>query len=92
MLSSKAENLNIEAKEITLNKQNNTSIFENDVIIKTNEGKQIFSDFAEYNKKLGLIKLKGNIKVVDDKNNIIETNYAEYNEKNNCLKQRETQK
>tara|TARA_B100001063_G_scaffold189646_1_gene180396 strand:- start:6683 stop:9082 length:2400 start_codon:yes stop_codon:yes gene_type:complete len=85
-LSGKAENLNIESKEITLNKANNTSIFENDVIIKTNEGKQIFSDFAEYNKKLGLIKLKGNIKVVDNNNNIIETNYAEYNEKKQLLK------
>ncbi len=85
-LSSKAENLNIESKEVTLNKQNNTSIFENDVIIKTNEGKQIFSDFAEYNKKLGLIILKGNIKVIDNKNNIIETNYAEYNEIKQLLK------
>ena len=84
-ISSKAENLKIESKEITLSKANNTSIFENDVTIKTNEGKEIFSDFAEYNKKLGLIKLKGNIKVVDDKNNIIETNYAEYNEKEQLL-------
>ena len=61
-ISSKAENLKIEFKEITLSKANNTSIFENDVIIKTNEGKEIFSDFAEYNKKLGLIKLKETLK------------------------------
>ena len=60
-ISSKAENLKLVQRNNSY-KANNTSIFENDVIIKTNEGKEIFSDFAEYNKKLGLIKLKETLK------------------------------
>ena len=45
VFDSKAENLKIESKEITLSKANNTSIFENDVTIKTNEGKEILVIF-----------------------------------------------
>ena len=80
-----SEDLKIESKEITLDKNNNTSIFENRVVITTSDGKKIVSDFAEYNKNLDLIKLKNNIIVTDSKNNIIETNYAEYFEKKRLL-------
>ena len=63
----KSENLNIESKEIILDKNKNTSIFENKVVINTSDGKKIISDFAEYNKKQGLVKLKNNIVVTDKK-------------------------
>ena len=35
----KSENLNIESKEIILDKNKNTSIFENKVVINTSDGK-----------------------------------------------------
>lgn len=76
-----AENLVIEAKNITLEKDRVTSIFENEVIIKTKE-KVIKSDYVKYNKKTGILIIKDSIKVMDEKNNVVETNYAEYNEKN----------
>ena len=81
-----SENLNIESKEIILDKNKNTSIFENKVVIDTSDGKKIVSDFAEYNKKQGFVKLKNNIIVTDKNNNIIETDYAEYYEKNRVFK------
>ena len=76
-----AENLLIKSKNITLDKNKEISIFEKEVFIKTEENNTIISDYAEYNKKKGLLKLKKNIKAVDIQNNIIESDYAEYNEK-----------
>ena len=80
------ENLLIESKNISLDKNKETSIFQNEVKIKTQDGKIINSNYAEYNKKTGLIILKNNIKAVDVENNIIETNYAEYNDKTKIFK------
>ena len=76
-----AEEIKIEAKNITLDKKNFTSIFENEVVIKTEDNNTIESDYLEYNKKKGLLKLKNNITANDVKNNIIKTDRAEYNEK-----------
>ena len=80
------ENLLIESKNISIDKNKETSIFQNEVKIKTQDGKIINSNFAEYNKKTGLIILKNNVKAVDVENNIIETNYAEYNDKTKIFK------
>ena len=42
------------------------------------DGKRIKSQFAEYNKKNGLIKLEKDIKVIDKENNEMQAEYAEY--------------
>ena len=76
-----AENILIESKNITLDKINEISIFKNEVYLETEDGDKIVSDYAEYNRKTGIIKLKENIKAIDAQNNEITTNYAEYNEK-----------
>jgi len=75
-----AKNLIIQAKNITIDKNKQTSIFENKVSIQTEDNFLITSDFAEYNKETGIIILKRNITGIDDKKNTIKTNYAEYNE------------
>ena len=80
-----AKNLKIEAKNITLNKDQSISIFENEVIIKT-KNKVIKSDYVKYQKSKGILLIRKNIKVSDDRNNIIETEYAEYDEKNQIFK------
>ena len=83
---STAENLSIEAKNITLDKKNETSIFQNEVLI-TNESKnQIRSDYAEYNKKTGIINLQNKIEALDVKGNKIKTERAEYNEASKVFK------
>ena len=73
-----AENLSIEAKNITLDKKNNTSIFQDKVIITTESKNIIKSEYVEYNKKTGFLKLKNNVVAEDDNGNIIRTNYAEF--------------
>jgi len=72
-----AENLTIEAKKITLDKEKNLSIFEQEVVITTENG-IIQSDYLEYDKKTNFLKLKGNVIVEDKKNNILKTNNATY--------------
>ena len=81
-----AENIQIESKNITLDKNKQISIFENEVVVTTEDDDVIKSDFAEYNKLTGFIKFKQNIIATDKDNNIIKTNYAEYNEKDKILK------
>ena len=81
-----AENLNIESKNITLDKDQETSIFEGGVVIKTKDNNIIKSEFAEYNKKKQFIILKKNIFVIDGKNNQIKADYAEYKVDNQLFK------
>ena len=73
---SSAENLVIEAKNISLDKNKETSIFEKEVIVKTDDNKIIKSDYAEYNKKKNYLFLKNNIVALDQKNNRIEAEKA----------------
>ncbi len=81
-----SENVLIQAKNITLEKNRELSIFRNEVTIKTEDGNLIKSDYAEYNKKKGLIVLKNNIVATDSRDNQIETEYAEYFEKDKIFK------
>ncbi len=76
----KAENIIIEAKNITLNKNQKSSLFENEVKVETKEGYIIKSDLADYNKETGILILKKNIIGNDKKNNIIKADFAKYNE------------
>ena len=73
-----SDDLFIEAKDITINKSLNTSIFEKDVSIETGH-KKITSQFAKYNKNTQIVVLKDSITAVDKLNNTLKSNYAEYN-------------
>ena len=75
-----AENIFIEAKEIKLDKNNQVTIFKNEVFVKTQSGYEIECEYAIYNKSTGLLKLKNNIIGKDIQNNIIEAEKAQYNE------------
>ena len=72
-----AEDLFIEAKDITLNKDKKTTIFKNSVSVKTKD-KIISSEFAEFDKKAQTIVLKEDIIAKDKFKNTIKANYAEY--------------
>ena len=80
-----AENLSITAKKISLNNKNNTSIFQDEVVVKT-QNKTLKSDFAEYDKKIGLLTLKKNVSIIDEKKNLMLTEHAEYNERDKIIK------
>ena len=81
-----AENIQIQSKNITIDKNKETTIFEKEVFIKTEDNYTIIADFAEYDKKNGLIKLKKNIRATDKENNSILTESAEYYEKTKIFK------
>ena len=80
-----AENIQIQAKNITLDKDKVTTVFENDVVIKT-KNKIIKSQYLKYNKKIGLLILKNNIIAEDNDNNIITAENAEFNENKEIFK------
>ena len=80
-----AENILIEAKNISFDKDKVTSVFENDVVIKSKE-KTIKGDYVKYNKELGYLLIKNNITVYDNNNNVIKADYAEYFEKDKILR------
>mgnify|MGYP001277948346 CR=1 FL=1 len=81
-----ADNLSIESKNIFLKKNEQLSIFKDNVKIVTSDETIIFSDYAEYNKKTEFIILKGNIQAKDKKNNIVKTEIAEFDKKKKILK------
>jgi LPS-assembly protein len=81
-----ADRLEIEAKNISIEKDSQISIFEGEVIVKTEDGNSITSDYAKYNREKGFIELKNNVLAKDKKNNIIKSDYAIYTEKTQILK------
>ena len=80
-----AQDVLIEAKNITLDKDGEISVFEKDVTVKT-EGNIIESDYVEYNKKSGILKIKKDVVAKDVDNNVIKTELAEYNENTKIFK------
>ena len=80
-----AENLNITSKNISIDKNSQISIFENEVIIKDEKNNTIKSNYAEYNKKLNLITLKDNVIAEDALGNIFKSTKALYNEQSKIL-------
>ena len=80
-----AESIKISSKNITLDKDKNTTIFENQVSVTTNDGDNIKSEYAEYNKEKGILILKDNISLIDKNDNNLETNFIQYNELDKTL-------
>ena len=87
LLSAKlqAQDIFIEAKNITLDKKNNISKFEKDVSIKSVD-KHIQSQFAEYNKNSQLVILKDKVIASDSFNNTIKSDHAEFNNNQDIFK------
>ena len=73
------------SKQKVLDKDKVTTVFENQVVVRT-KNEIIKSDYVKYNKDKGILILKKNIEAEDDKNNIIYANYAEYYENNKVFK------
>ena len=56
-----AKDLDIRAKNISLDKKNNVSIFKDDVVIKDENNTIIKSDYAVYDDKLKRLEIEGNV-------------------------------
>mgnify|MGYP003322516522 CR=1 FL=1 len=80
-----AENLNIQSKKISIDKKNKISIFEDDVIVTTNNQSKIKSEYAKLDKNTNILILEKNVQLEDQSGNIIETDYAEYKKNSNIF-------
>ena len=74
-----SENIEMNADSITIDKTNQKTIFEKNVIIKDEDGTIIKSNYAEYSKIEELITLKDNIIINDINKNKLEANEATFN-------------
>ena len=81
-----AENINIKAKNILIDKKKEVTIFKDEVIVLTQDNTQISAEYAEYDKKNGVLTLKNNIIAIDKENNIFKANFAKFDENNKILK------
>ena len=77
-----SENLLIQAKNISIDKKNNLTIFTDDVVAKDKDknGYMIKSQYAEFDNSSKNLIAKNKVSGVDSKNNLIVTEFAEYNE------------
>jgi lipopolysaccharide assembly outer membrane protein LptD (OstA) len=80
-----ADDIFIQAKIVSLDKDGQSSVFKNEVVVKT-KGKIIKSDYVKYNKSEGYLVIKDNVIATDEELNTIKTNFAEYYEKNKIFK------
>ena len=53
-----AENLNIQSKKISIDKKNEISIFEGDVLVTTDDQKKIKSEYAKLDKNTNILILE----------------------------------
>ena len=76
-----ADSLNISAKNITLDKKLQITIFENEVLIKDKQNNTIKSEYAKYDKNKNFIILKRKIVATDKFGNKFFSDNATYDEK-----------
>ena len=73
-----AENLDISAGNISIDKKKQITVFENQVSIKDDEKNVITSNYAEYDKTKNFFTLKDNVIAIDKFGNTFKTNFATY--------------
>ena len=77
-----ANDFNISAQNIKIDKDKQITVFENDVIIEDEKKNYIKSDYAQFNKKKEFFILKGNIIIKDISGNEFQSENATYDKKN----------
>ena len=81
-----AEEFDIKAKNISIDKKKSITIFEGNVELKDEFNNLIKSDYVEYNKITNFLKLQGKIIIKDKNNNIFNTSVATYDNNNKLFK------
>ena len=80
-----AEEFNITAKEILLDKENEILIGKGSVEAIDSDGKVIYADKIIYEKTRKFLIATGNVKIFDNEKNILTTNKATYDKINNLI-------
>ncbi len=81
-----ADELDIKAKNINIDKKNKITIFENDVEVKDQFNNLFKADYVLYNRESNFLELKGNILSKDISGNIFRTTKATYDNNNKIFK------
>ena len=80
-----ADELEISAKNISLDKKKEISIFQDEVIIIDEDNNIIKTDYAVYNNKLQIIEAKGDTVITTSKGYIVETKEINFNKNKNFI-------
>ncbi len=80
-----ADELEISAKNISLDKKKEISIFQDDVIIIDKDNNIIKTDYAVYDYKLQIIEAKGDTVITTSKGYIVETKDINFNKNKNFI-------
>ena len=81
----KADEFNIIAKEIVLDKENQIIVGKGAVQAEDSEGKMIYADKITYEKSREFLKAEGNVKIIDKNGNILLSNKALYDKLNELI-------
>ena len=80
--NSSAEEFNITAKEVVIDKDNEIIVGKGSVEVQDFEGKVIYTDKVTYNKSREFLLMEGNVEIADNKGNILKTSKATYDKLN----------
>ena len=81
-LNVNAEEFNISAKEILIDKENEIIVGKGSVVAQDSKGKRIYADKITYEKPKEFLLAEGKVKIVDNEGNIITTDKATYDKIN----------
>ena len=84
-LNINAEEFDITAKEVLIDKENETLIGKGSVEARDSEGKIIIADKITYTKSKEFLLAEGNVKITDIENNVITTDRATYDKINEII-------
>ena len=81
-----ADNLNIQSLSISVDKKTKITIFKNQVVAKDVANNQLFTEFAEYNKDLKILKTVGKTTVITSNGYIVEGDDFVFDNNNNYIR------
>ena len=80
-----ADDYDISAKNISLDKKNEITIFKESVVVRDEYSNVIKSDYAVYNGKLKKLDIKGNVLILTNEGYSIEASEVQLNQKLNII-------
>ena len=84
-LNLNAEEFDISAKEILIDKENEIVVGKGSVIARDSEGKLIYADKITYEKSKEFLLAEGRVKITDNEGNTLKTNKATYDKINEII-------
>ena len=81
-----ADELDIKAKKINIDKKTKITIFENEVVVKDQFNNSFNADYVLYNRESNILELKGNILSKDSSGNVFKASRATYDNNKKIFK------